>query len=135
MPQIRITRTSEYINCLRNYRIFLDDEFAGTIANGATRELEVSSGSHKLVLKIDWCSSPALHFEADHYNTLEFETGCFSGRYFLTPLMLLLFIACAEVCRVMDNPYSFLAVIPVFVIFGYYVTIGRKRYLKLEQTS
>jgi len=134
MPQIRINRSSEYINYLRNYRIFVDGVFVGTIANGRTKEIEVSPGPHKLILKIDWCSSPALEFVADHYNILEFETGCFRKGYFLTPLMLLMFIICAEVCQAFDNPYAFLAAIPVILIFTYYVTVGRKRYLRLEQT-
>ena len=54
MPQIEITRSSEYANRLRDIKLFIDNQHVGSIANGKTEVFEVPEGSHTIQAKIDW---------------------------------------------------------------------------------
>jgi hypothetical protein len=62
MALIQITRGPGYGDGLRAYRIVIDGEQRGKIGRGETVDIEVPSGPHELVLKIDWCRSPRLSF-------------------------------------------------------------------------
>lgn len=57
MAKINIIRTNEWNNRGREIGIYIDGQKAGTIANGETKEFQVSTGQHQLYAKIDWCSS------------------------------------------------------------------------------
>lgn len=65
MATIKLQRTSEYINRMRDYHILIDGQKVGTIANGETKEFETTNGQHSLIAKIDWCSSPEINLNID----------------------------------------------------------------------
>ena len=71
---IRIKRDSGWADRARAYKIVIDDKVVGTIRNGQQVELEVTPGRHRLHLKIDWCRSNFVDFEAAG-GTVEFECG------------------------------------------------------------
>jgi hypothetical protein len=48
----------------RKYKVLVDDEHVGSVANGDTFEVAVAPGPHTLRLKIDWKGSRELHFVA-----------------------------------------------------------------------
>ncbi|WP_409295856.1 hypothetical protein V1498_20350 [Peribacillus sp. SCS-26] len=72
---VTITRTSQFANKMRAYRIFLDGEEAGKIKNGETKKLEVRAGTHTLELEIDGCRSERIEFMAGTGEEIRFETG------------------------------------------------------------
>jgi hypothetical protein len=47
----------------RAYRIVVDGKTVGKIRRGQSREVQVSPGSHTLVIAIDWGSSPMAQVE------------------------------------------------------------------------
>jgi hypothetical protein len=47
---------------LRPYRIVVDGETVGSVADGTTEEVSVAPGRHTLRLRIDWASSPEVEF-------------------------------------------------------------------------
>jgi hypothetical protein len=49
-----------YRDFARRYRVLVDDVEAGVIGRGKSFRCEVPAGTHKVQLKIDWCTSPAL---------------------------------------------------------------------------
>lgn len=51
MATIIINRTSEYLNRLRDYGVYIDGKKVGTIANGETKEFNVSTGQHSVFMK------------------------------------------------------------------------------------
>jgi hypothetical protein len=53
MATIKILRTSEYVNRIRDYQIYLDGQKVGTVANGETIRLDTTKGDHTLIAKID----------------------------------------------------------------------------------
>jgi hypothetical protein len=61
---IALSRDSGYADRTRKYRVLLDGVEVGRIANGEVQSIPVASGTHRLQLKIDWCSSNAVDFTA-----------------------------------------------------------------------
>ena len=72
---ISITRDGGYADQVRDYRVICDDTEIGRIANGASRTFEVPPGAHRLVLRIDWCSSNEVSFTISDGQTLGFSCG------------------------------------------------------------
>ena len=104
MATIKIQRTSEWNARLRDFKIFIDEQQVGTIANGETKEFTTPAGKHTITAKIDWCSSPDLTINADDNKTKCLKVGGFKNANWMLPIALL-----------------------------YYLTIGRKKYLRLEE--
>jgi hypothetical protein len=61
---IRIKRDSGYADRLRAYKVVLDGDVIAEIRNGQQLDLDVPPGRHRLQLKIDWCRSNCVDFEA-----------------------------------------------------------------------
>lgn len=57
---IRVTRTKSYADRLRAYRILIDGVERAKVSAGTSVEIPVTPGSHSVVAKVDWCSSPTL---------------------------------------------------------------------------
>ena len=62
------------MDLLRAYKVLLNGKEVGRVRNGKEIELEVPSGNHHLQLKIDWCFSNPIQFEAND-KLIEFECG------------------------------------------------------------
>lgn len=133
MATIKIQRTSEYINLLRDYRLFIDGQKIGTIANGKTKEFEITSGQHSIVAKIDWCSSPELTFDLSDTDTKTVLIGGFKNGNWIMPLTILIIVLCLVLSYAVDSDYILLPVIPTFLIMIYYLTIGHKNYLTMTE--
>jgi hypothetical protein len=65
--ELVISRTTQYLNCLSKFSVWLDGNEVGSIANGATERFAISAGQHMIFVKIDWCMSDKV--------TADFETG------------------------------------------------------------
>lgn len=133
MASIKITRTSEYSNRMRDYQIFIDGQKVGTIANGETKEFEISTGQHSIVAKIDWCSSPELLFDSN--DTTTFKVGGFKYGNWIMPIGLGIIVVHFILQRTMNFGYTFYLIVPVFLLLVYYLTLGRKNYLTLTTTD
>lgn len=51
--KIIISRTSQYPNKFRSYKIFIDDQLVGKVKDGEQISLEVEPGNHSIYIKID----------------------------------------------------------------------------------
>jgi hypothetical protein len=65
-------RHGGYRDWFRSYAIMLDRQLAGTIKRGQRVELPVSHSRHELFLKIDWCKSRSITFDAQPGAVIEF---------------------------------------------------------------
>ena len=72
---IRVTRTTSYPDRSRAYRIVVDGQEMARLNAGQSVEIPVSSGTHSVVAKIDWCGSPTLNFSIRAGETVAFECG------------------------------------------------------------
>ncbi|HNT81070.1 MAG TPA: hypothetical protein PKH65_10345 [Bacteroidia bacterium] len=129
MPLVKITRSNEYLNRLRNIHIFIDGHKIGEIANGQTSEFEISPGRHSVLAKIDWCSSREISFEANETNT--FMLSGFNKANWIILIAVLIIIFHFILQSTIGFDYLYILLIPVFLIPFYFLTLGRKRYLTL----
>lgn len=72
---LRISRTSEWANCLRRFGVFLDGNKIGTIRNGQTVDFPVAPGEHELFLTVDWCRTEVLLVDIPEGETLHVHCG------------------------------------------------------------
>jgi len=135
MATIILNRTSEYVNRLRNYAVYIDGKKIGTIANGETKEFNVSPGQHSIVTKIDWCSSPTVTFDISDDEVRNFKVGGFKNAKWLMPTAVIVFLLSYIVNLKYGFEYLFYFVVPAFLLLVYYLTVGRKRYLTLTETK
>ena len=60
---ITIARQPSVVDITRKYRVEINGNNAGQIAAGEVQHFLVSPGKHRVVLRIDWCSSPVSEVE------------------------------------------------------------------------
>ncbi len=135
MATIILQRTNEYINRLRDYQIYIDEQKVGTIANGETKEFEVSNEQHTIVAKIDWCSSPTVTVNLNNLLTQHIKVGGFKNGNWLIPTALILSVLSSILIFYIGSKWTLLITTPFFGLFAYYLTIGRKKYLTLTVLS
>ena len=63
---------------ITRYKVFLDDVLVGNIKSGGDLKIEVSNGTHKIFLKIDWCGSNILEIVKGS-DVINLECGNKSG--------------------------------------------------------
>jgi len=134
MATIKIKRTIEWVNMARNYKIFIDGHFVGKLANGASEEFPITTGKHTVTAKIDWCSSPNLFFDIGINEIKHLTVSGFKYSW----LMFLGFGTIAFfplLKRIGGLGYAAFILLPIFLLSVYYITIGRKKYLTLCETT
>jgi hypothetical protein len=135
MSTIRLKRTNEYNNRMRDYKIFIDGQQVGTIANGKTIDFPTTVGQHIITAKIDWCSSPDISIELKENQTSNLKVGGFKYGQILMPIGPGLIILHFILSKFADFDYTIFLVAPLFLLLVYYMTIGRKKYLTLEEIN
>jgi len=75
MPFVKIHRASQYADAVRAYKIYVDGELKGEIRRNSTEDFFVTEGTHSIQLKIDWCGSPEIEFDARAEETIDFSCG------------------------------------------------------------
>ncbi|MBN1969717.1 MAG: hypothetical protein JXR48_07815 [Candidatus Delongbacteria bacterium] len=133
MATIRIKRTNEYSNRMRDYKIFIDEQEVGIIANGETKDFSTTNGKHTVRAKIDWCSSPDIFVDIYDNQTKNLKVGGFRYGQILMTIGLGLIILHFILLKFANFEYTIFLVAPLFLLIVYYLTIGRNRYLTLER--
>jgi hypothetical protein len=54
---LTLIRGIEQTNYIRKYKVIIDNKSAGYIASGETKHILLNEGSHKIQVKVDWCTS------------------------------------------------------------------------------
>jgi hypothetical protein len=75
MPFVKIHRQNQFADAARVYQIYVDGEKKGEISRGESEDFFVTEGAHRIQLKIDWCASPEIEFEAQTEEIVEFDCG------------------------------------------------------------
>ena len=135
MATIKIRRTYDYINAMRDYRLFIDGQIIGTIGVGQVKEFEIPAGQHSVIAKIDWCSSPEFSFEINDNDSKTFLVGGLKNGRWILPLttgMIALFFILPHTLHTYFNLFL---VLPLFLLLLYYLTFRRKNYLTLREKN
>lgn len=135
MARIIISRKKEWTNRARKFGVYIDGEKKDTIMNGEIKDLEVTPGKHTLMFKVDWCSSPELEIDVKEEKSKTVEVAGFKANKWL---MILLYIILgvyfiSEFVFHKDMKSIMYLVFPIFFVYLYYLTLGRKKYLVIEE--
>lgn len=133
MATIKIQRTSEYNNRMREFKIFVDGQQVGIIANGETKEFATMAGQHTVTAKIDWCSSFDIFIVVVDNETKNLKVSGFKNHNWLMPIGLGIIVLHVILSRTMDFAGTIFLLAPIFLLLVYYLTIGRKRNLTLNE--
>ena len=79
MASLTIVRDSGFTDRRRNYQVLLDGNKIGQIGHAETKKFPVSPGRHRLRLKIDWCGSRDVEFDAKETDELIFRATNLQG--------------------------------------------------------
>ena len=132
MATIKLNRTNEYNNKMRDYKIFIDGQQVGTIANGETKEFPATIGQHLVTAKIDWCCSPDISIDLKENQTSHLKVGGFKNGQLLMQIGLGVVVLHFILSKFADFDYLIFLAVPLLLIMVYYLSLGRKKYLTLE---
>ncbi|UMB60676.1 hypothetical protein MHL31_00340 [Lutibacter sp. A80] len=135
MTKLSITRKYEWNNMARDYGIYIDGKKIGTIANGETKEFEITAGTHKINGKIDWCKSPIKTINFLENKSTVIEIAGFKYGSIIMPVALGImsfFFLIKYIFKIEANSFILLAGIG-FLFPLYYITIGRNKYLTIHE--
>lgn len=140
--RIILSRSSEWMNRARGFRVFIDGQEVGAIRNGGSEEFKVEPGVHTVVCKVDWCSSQEVGVvvSAGETEYLEVKSGLKYYYYFIYPMLAVLGYNFYLVMSREQRPIWFtwlllFTVLPSLLYIFYYLTIGRKNYLLLQKNE
>jgi hypothetical protein len=133
MAIIKIQRTNDYMNLMRDYRLFIDGQKIGSIGNAQTKEFEIPAGRHSLIAKIDWCSSQELSFEIDKDDSKTLLVSGFIISKWIMPLILGIIAFSFIVTLITHFYFTLFIILPAFLLLLYFLTFGRKNYLSLKE--
>ena len=132
MTKISIERSSEFLNWIRDYQIYIDGKKVGTIENGGSKDFEVEEGNHTVEARIDWCGSPKVAVAIENGETKTLTVGGFKHAKWLFVLLIGIIVISFTLNSKFDSEYITYAIwVPLFIIL-YYVTFGRNNYLSLK---
>ena len=90
--QITIRRGKSYADRFRTYNVQVDRVTVASVRAGQSATVPVMAGQHTLGLRIDWCGSEELQFEARSGEQVTFECGSnLTGWRILLALFYVLF--------------------------------------------
>lgn len=90
MPQITLTRDTCYIDLIRAYKIFINNEYYCSISDASTITIKTNETKITVQAKIDWCSSNVIKLDLSKNDeiTLVIKPTLCSWRIILMPLYL-----------------------------------------------
>ena len=135
MTRLRIERSSEFNNKAKEFELYLNGDKIGTIANGETKEFDLESGKYQLMAKIDWCQSQTLEFELLANETKTIKLAGFIFGNAIMPVIGSLFLGYYVLRAMYDMDLTFLIIIgaALFLYPMYFITFGRKRYIRIKE--
>lgn len=133
MATITIERSNEFTNRMREFIILIDGVQAGTIANGTTKAFTVPPGQHRLVAKIDWCSSPELLIDVKADDNSNVKVSGFKYANWLIGFGAVILAIHFILQETMQIYYGIFFLAPLFFMLLYYLTLGRNKYLTLTE--
>lgn len=133
MAAITLYRNNDTMNLLRNYRIYIDGELAGRIANGESVGYDLAPGEHTLTAKIDWCCSRDIHFEIKTDEHLSFNVSGLNHSNKIIGAAVLLVATYLLLLKTAGPAYALIPVSIIIAMLLYRLSFGRKHYLRLSE--
>jgi hypothetical protein len=137
---IIIRRSSEWMNRARSFKVLIDGNETGRIANGGTEEYRVEPGKHKVYCKIDWCSSREYEMELKEGESVRLFVRSGMKYYWHLALPVIFLFSLYLYYTIQDSKkpmwllYAMIGLgLPAAGYFLYYTLISKKDYLLLTK--
>lgn len=106
MPIIKIQRPNEILNRFRNYHIYIDGQKIEEIANGETKDFQITEGKHSVIAKIDWCSSSEINIDIAETQTKIFKVSGFKNANWILYIGFILIILGSVLNRFLESEWG-----------------------------
>ena len=136
MGKIRIVRSNQYLNKRNNFKIMLNGQYIGSLASAEIQEYEVELGKNNLNVKVDWSvyRSNEIDFQVEENETKTFNVCINKNINYLTFCNFFVLLTHYALVSLYDFYYFLWLAIPVVVLmYVYYFTLGRDKYLVLSE--
>lgn len=139
--KIIISRSSEWMNRMRSFKVFINGNQEGTLKNGGSEEFSVLPGTISVQCKVDWYSSKPFSIDVKEGETAYLRVS--SGMKYYWPFFISIIVGVFLVFYYKGKPDKpeWVNIVPFFLLIPgvlyslYYTTIGRKNYLVLQKDS
>lgn len=132
MTTIQISRPKEWTNRIRTYKIYIDNEKIGDIANGETKDFMVAPGKHTITAKIDWCGSPEVTIDTGSDEIRYLKVSSSKIMKWLPWLALPAALIGTFMSKTDEYPIAAIVLIPSLLLLVIMLTVGRNKYLSLK---
>lgn len=138
--KIILTRPREWFNQTRGFRIWVDGNEMGEIRNGSSETIMLEPGIHSLQCRLAWYGSQEIKMSlnAGDISWLRVRNGMKYYWHSFIILLLGISLNLLAVNRMDERPLwaplmDLVLILPALVYMLYYMTLGRKKYLVLEE--
>lgn len=135
MAKITIERSNEYANYFRAIKIYIDDEYVGSISRGENVEYDVEEGAHTVRAKIDWCGSKEYTIDAKSAEEQILKLRGYKGFKYLSILVIAMMVLLLSGDLLSFDWLRYTAEVLCVIGIGWFIylfTFGRNNYLLLE---
>jgi hypothetical protein len=132
MAKLIISRSKDWTNKARKIGVYLDGQKLGAVSYYETVEYDIPAGPHQIKAKIDWCESQdyPISIAEGETKAVVLSSYKYSKEIRLFGFgIILLHLFLRSTMKI--NFVIFLA-LPLFLLTIYYLTIGRKHYLRFS---
>lgn len=139
MRKIKIIRENNYLTMFRPFKIFVDGKFIDYIEpKEKNKIIEVDSNSFELKIGVNNCESNAIKIDETNNSLKDYEfsvTSQVQNGLFIFAFITFFGSIILTSLNLIQNIYLSIVLLLPFCIIGYWQTIGRKKYLRLSNSS
>ncbi|MHC5202143.1 hypothetical protein [Myroides sp. LJL119] len=133
MAVFTVNRPSNFVYGYRKYRIKIDGKTVGSISDGQTKEFTLPKGVFKVTAHIDWCSSNPIYIDTNQQELTHMVVKPFILALWIVPVIVACVLVSLLGVFVLKKSFFLLLLIPAILYLVYLFSLGRKKFLILEQ--
>ena len=138
--KIVVSRQKEWFNRSRSFRIWIDGIESDIIGDGGTISFWVAPGDHKIQCRLAWYGSQEIrmHLAPGETNWFKVRNGMKYYWHSFVVLLIGIVLNLTAVGQDDERPLwapliELILILPALFYMLYYMTLGRKKYLILEE--
>lgn len=136
MPQVIFKREEDIFNRFKRYKVYLNDDLTGIMFKGDTITRIVPEGENTIRVRMEWCGSGEKKFIVAEDQVKVFVIKTIDNTRIINSLLIfLLIIFFVFPPSFLNIPwvFNFTLVLSSILLFIYNLTIGRDRFLMIDE--
>ncbi|MGM1057464.1 MAG: hypothetical protein ACQEWG_16380 [Bacteroidota bacterium] len=136
MGKLIIERSSEWTNKMLEMGLYLNDSKIGNITDGEIKEMDLEPGKYYLTAKLGIWKSKPIFIEMTSKTVKKVKlSGLYYGEGFLVFCLSVAVVLLLKVVGIIElNPF-WIIIGPLIGLSIYYLTLGRKVYIRLIEQN